>query len=567
MTKEWVYGQEMSTKEITAFSKELNVSTAISNILLKRGISDFNHAKTFFRPKLNQLHDPFLMKDLSNAVNRLSDALFKGEKILIYGDYDVDGTTSVALVYRFLKNFSNHLGHYIPDRYKEGYGISEVGVRYAHDNGYGLMIALDCGIRANKQADLAKSLGIDLIICDHHLPGESLPNAFAILDPKRRDCNYPYKELSGCGVGFKLMQGFCIQNTIPQEKLFEVLDLLMVSIASDIVPITGENRVLAHYGLLKINHSPSAGLQALIDIGGLKKKMTISNVVFGIGPRINAAGRIGHGEEAVNLLISESKEEAGLIAARINEKNLERKGLDKNITEEALGMIEADDLLKESSTTVLYKNDWHKGVIGIVASRCIEKYYRPTIILTSSSGKITGSARSVDGFDVHQAISECSDFLEQFGGHKYAAGLTLKEENLEGFKEKFEEVVRKSISEEQLVPKLYIDSVVGLSSLSFKFHEVLSQMAPFGPANPQPIFASKRLICKGKPRLLKDAHIKMTVSEQGSDKNIDAIAFGFGDFYDDLLNCESFDLAYHLDVNEYLGNKTLQLMVKDINLR
>jgi len=409
-------------------------------------------------------------------------------------------------------------------------------------------------------------LGVDLIICDHHLPGEELPDAFAILDPKRSDCEYPYKELSGCGVGFKMLQGFCMQNTIPLIQLYELLDLLVVSIASDIVPITGENRVLAYFGLKRLNDSPSIGLKSLIDIGALKTKLSITNVVFGIGPRINAAGRIGHALDAVKLLVSEDKKTADEIASGINTQNTERKELDRSITKEAIQMIYDEEAAEQQYTTVLYKEDWHKGVIGIVASRCIEKFYRPTIILTASNEQVTGSARSVEGFDIHSAISDCSDVLEQFGGHKFAAGLTMKTENLPAFKSRFEETVKKRIKPEQLTPKLFVDSVATLDDLTFKFHNILEQMSPFGPANMCPVFVTRKLILKGTPRLLKDAHIKMTVMDADSGKNIDAIAFGFGEIYDDLLASDSFDVAYHLEVNEYMGNKTLQLMIKDIKL-
>ncbi|MEL7147874.1 MAG: single-stranded-DNA-specific exonuclease RecJ, partial [Bacteroidota bacterium] len=440
MTKQWVFGAEQPDEQIHELAKTLNISKGIAEILLRRGIKDFKSAKAFFRPQLEDLHDPFLMKNLGHAVNRLSEAIFAGEKIMIYGDYDVDGTTSVSLIYRFLREFSDALHYYIPDRYKEGYGISEQGIRHAKDLGVSVMIALDCGIRAVGQATLAKSLGIDLIVCDHHLPGDQLPDAFAILDPKQSDCTYPFKELSGCGVGFKLLQGFCQQNTIPLYKLFQQLDLLAVSIASDIVPIIDENRVLAFYGLKKLNSSPSVGLKALMDVGVLKNKLSITNVVFGIGPRINAAGRIGHAKMAVELLVSDNPEEARAIAAQVNEQNSERKDLDKAMTEEAIAMIEQGEEI-DYQTTVLYKPDWHKGVIGIVASRCIEKYYRPTIILTSSNEVITGSARSVAGFDIHDAIAACEDVLLQYGGHKYAAGLTMSPQQFPEFRKRFEQIV------------------------------------------------------------------------------------------------------------------------------
>lgn len=566
MTKTWVFEKDQGDDQVGELAKVLNISNSIAGILYRRGIVDFDSAKTFFRPTMEQLHDPFLMKDLGKAVNRLGEAIFQEEKILIYGDYDVDGTTSVSLLYKFLSKFSDSLECYIPDRYSEGYGISEKGVRHAHASGAKLMIALDCGIRAVDQATLAKSLGVDLIICDHHLPGEALPNAFAILDPKRADCEYPYKELSGCGVGFKLLQGFCIQNTIPLIQLYQLLDLLVVSIASDIVPITDENRVLAYFGLKRLNELPSIGIKALIDIAGFKSRLSITNVVFGIGPRINAAGRIGHALDAVKLLISENIEEANEIAAGINIQNTERKDLDKLITDEAVQMIEENEREVQQFTTVLYKEDWHKGVIGIVASRCIERYYRPTIILTSSNGMITGSARSVKGFDIHSAIAECADVLEQYGGHKYAAGLTLKLDNLSAFQQKFENVVKNNITEEQTRSELLIEAEIRLDDLTFKFHNILEQMAPFGPANMKPVFATRKLKFSGIPKLLKEEHIKMTVLDPETNKNIEAIAFGFGEIYENLLRSESIDVAYHLEINEYMGNKSLQLMIKDIKL-
>lgn len=565
MTKQWVFGENQPDEQVYELSKTLNISKGIAAILLRRGISDFKSAKAFFRPQLEELHDPFLMKDLDKAVNRLGEAIFAGEKILIYGDYDVDGTTSVSLMYRFLREFSETLFYYIPDRYREGYGISEQGVRHAKELGVTLMVALDCGIRAIEQTALANELGIDLIICDHHLPGDQLPDAYAVLDPKQEDCPYPFKELSGCGVGFKLLQGFCQQNTIPLHQLFQQLDLLAVSIASDIVPIIGENRILAFYGLKRLNTSPSVGLKALKEVGVLKNQLSITNVVFGIGPRINAAGRIGHAKMAVDLLVSENPEEARTIAAQVNSQNTERKDLDKAMTEEAITMIQNNGEA-DHHTTVLYKPDWHKGVIGIVASRCIEKYYRPTIILTASNEVITGSARSVSGFDIHDAIAACDDFLLQYGGHKYAAGLTMSPSQLPAFREKFEHVVSSRIQKEHLCPQLKIDGEVSLSDLTFKFHDVIDQMSPFGPANMKPTFVCRGLQAKGQPRLLKEAHIKMLLFDPVTDKQIDAIAFGFGEMYDDLVQADSMDIAFHLDVNEYMGNSSLQLMIKDIKL-
>lgn len=528
---------------------------------MQRGIKTFDEAKEFFRPSLSRLHDPFLMLNMDKAVNRLTEAVFKREKILIYGDYDVDGTTSVSLAYLFLSQFSDQLEFYIPDRYSEGYGISEKGINYAIENGFKLIIALDCGIRANDRALQSNEAGIDLIICDHHLPGEELPSAHAVLDPKQKDCNYPFKELSGCGVGFKLMEGFCQQNTIDKELLFEYLDLLAVSIASDIVPIVGENRILAHYGLKKLNQNPSAGLKSLIEVSGKKKDFTISDVVFSIGPRINAAGRLGHAKESVHLLIGKS-EETTAFADALNTRNIDRREFDQNITAEALEMIR--EMGGEKKSTVLFKASWHKGVIGIVASRCIEHYYRPTIILTESEGKATGSARSVDGFDVHEAITQCSDLLEKFGGHMYAAGLTLPVENVPLFVEKFEEVVSARILPEQLIPKVEIDTELPLSAATFKTFSVMNQMAPFGPQNLAPLFGTKNVWMARDPKVMKEKHIKGFIRDEHSAKLYEFIGFGLAEKMRDIKIGEPFDIAYHLEENTYRGNKTLSINLKDI---
>lgn len=561
MEKKWIYKEEPEKQAVDDLSKSINISPFLSKLLVQRGVENFDIAKAFFRPSLNQLHDPFLMQDMDKAVNRLCDAVFNREKILIYGDYDVDGTTSVSLVYLFLCQFSDQLEFYIPDRYSEGYGISELGIQYAHDNSFTLIIALDCGIRANDRAEQANSLGIDLIVCDHHLPGEKLPDAFAILDPKREDCNYPFKELSGCGVGFKLLEGFCQQNTIEKEKLFEFLDLLAVSIASDLVPITGENRVLAHYGLKKLNHRPSAGLQSLIKVSGRTNALTITDVVFTLGPRINAAGRLSHARESVNLLIGKSEETASH-ADNLNTKNNERKEFDKKITDEALAMIAEMPSTKKS--TVLFKKDWHKGVIGIVASRCIESYYRPTIILTESNGKATGSARSVDGFDVHEAISECQELLEQFGGHKYAAGLTMALDQVEAFQAAFEEVVTRRISEDQLIPKVIVDTDIPLEHANFKTLSILSQMEPFGPQNLAPIFGTKNVIMKSKPQVMKELHAKGFLSEIGSEKKHEFIAFGLADKLKDVELGMPFQIAYHIEENNFMRQQSVILNIKDV---
>lgn len=561
MEKRWVYKEEPDKTLIDELSQSININPYLSKILIQRGIASFEDAKDFFRPSLKKLHDPFLMKNMDKAVNRLTEAIFSEEKILLYGDYDVDGTTSVSLLFLFLKQYSPKIEFYIPDRYTEGYGISEKGISYAIENKFDLIIALDCGIRAIDRAAQAKEGGIDLIICDHHIPGEELPNAYAILDQKQKDCPYPFKELSGCGVGFKLLEGFCQQNTIDKEILYHFLDLLAVSIASDIVPIVGENRILAHYGLKKLNHSPSAGLKSLIEISGKKNRLSITDVVFSIGPRINAAGRLSHAKESVHLLIGDQTETSAF-ADHLNTKNLERREFDQSITAEALEMIA--DMRNDKKSTVLFKESWHKGVIGIVASRCIEHYHRPTIILTESEGKATGSARSVDGFDVHAAIHECKDLLDQFGGHMYAAGLTMPLENIEAFQARFEEVVASRILPDQLIPKVEIDSDIPLEELTFKTLSIMDQMEPFGPQNLSPVFGTKNVTVNALPTVLKEKHLKGAVVEVGKKKQYEFIGFGLGSKIDQIKVGEPFEIAYHLEENNYRGNKSLILNLKDI---
>ena len=565
MSKRWVYKNVPDPELVKSLAAGIKVNETLSTLLVQRGHSTFDEAKAFFRPHLAQLHDPFLMKDMDKAVNRLSEALFKKEKILIYGDYDVDGTTSVALVYGFLRKYHSYIDYYIPDRYDEGYGISETGVRWAAEHGFSLIIALDCGIKAISKVALASDLGIDFIICDHHLPGPELPRAHAVLDPKRPDCNYPFDGLSGCGVGFKLMQAFAIQNTVDIQELYLYLDLVAVSIASDIVPVVDENRVLTYFGLQKLNKSPLPGFKALKQLSGIKGEVTVTRVVFGIGPRINAAGRIDHARAAVELLIARNDEEAFDLAGQLDLKNDLRKNFDENITKEALAIIEEGNHLGKSFSTVLYKEDWHKGVIGIVASRCIEKFYRPTIILTESNSKATGSARSVVGFDVYEAIAECADLLDQYGGHKYAAGLTMNLDNVEAFKKRFEEVVARRITPDMLEPIIDIDLEVPIEAINFKFFNILRQMAPFGPGNMQPVFVSTNVIAKSV-KLLKETHLKMFLSQEGSRASLEAIAFGFGEFHDAIAGGAPFQVAYTVEENDFMGNKTMQLHIKDLKL-
>lgn len=564
MEKRWVYAGGGDDDMVAELSASLNINASLAGILVQRGIHSFDEAKYFFRPSLEDLHDPFLMKDMDRAVDRLTEAIANGEKILIYGDYDVDGTTAVSLVYGFLRRYYDQLDYYIPDRYKEGYGISETGIRWAHDNGFSLVIALDCGIKAIDRMNQANELGVDVIICDHHLPGEDLPAAYAVLDPKRVDCSYPFKELSGCGVGFKLMQGFCQQQTIDHVELFVFLDLLAVSIASDIVPIVDENRIMAYYGLKKLNDQPLPGLKAIMDNSGYRGELDISAVVFGIGPRINAMGRISHARGSIQLLLSQTEEEAKGFALKVEGKNLERRNYDASITKEALEMIESNDDDQTARSTVLYNKDWHKGVIGIVASRCIEKYYRPTIILTESNDKATGSARSVLGFNVYEAIAECAELLDQFGGHQYAAGLTMDIKNITAFQEKFERVVTERITEDQLVPQIEINQSIDFDMINQKFFNILKQMSPFGPQNMQPVFATHKVIATANTRVLKGEHLKLFLKQQNSNKVVEAIGFGLAAYYDMIGAGMSFSVAYTIEENNYMDRVSLQLNVKDI---
>jgi single-stranded-DNA-specific exonuclease len=564
MATRWIFNNEVDEEAVASLASEINVNEVIAKILIRRGITNFDEAKSYFRPSLDQLHDPFLMRDMHKAMDRIQAAFESKEKILIYGDYDVDGTTSVALVYGFLKNFYSRIDYYIPDRYKEGYGISQSGIDWAEENNIGLIISLDCGIKAVEMTDYANKRDIDLIICDHHLPGEILPNAYAILDPKIDDCLYPYKDLSGCGVGFKLLQAFCETFAYDPDLLYDYIDLVAVSIAADIVPITGENRILAYYGLKKLNENPRLGLKALIKLSGIRGDLNISNVVFGIGPRINASGRMDHAKSAVDLLLADNYKTIESLADILDVKNLERRDIDSTITTEAIEMIEKQHGDKDFKSTVLFKNDWHKGVIGIVASRCIDKFYRPTVILTESNGKATGSARSVDGFDIYEAISECADLLEQYGGHMYAAGLTMSIDKVDAFKEKFERIVSERISDDQLLPLIEIDSEIDLKDINFKFYNVLEQMAPFGPKNMQPVFITNQLHVTKRPRILKEQHLKFFVKQNDEDEEREAIGFGQAKYYDLIASGMRFSMAYYIEENNYLGNKTLQLRVKDI---
>ena len=562
MEKRWVEWEVKNHTASAELQESLKIDAILANLLVKRGINTYEDAHSFFRPTLEQLHDPFLMKDMDLAIARIERAIQAGEKILIYGDYDVDGTTAVALTYSFLKKHHAEIDFYIPDRYVEGYGISSQGIDYAAEHGYSLIIALDCGIKANDKIAYANEKGVDFIICDHHLPGDSLPAAIAILDPKRSDCNYPYKELSGCGIGFKLIQAYAQKNNLPIEETNTYLDLVAVSIAADIVPITGENRVLAWIGLQKLNSNPCKGLSALMDLSG-RKDLTITDVVFTIGPRINAAGRIDDAKHAVNLLIAESDALAFEKGQIINTKNTERKEHDSLITEQALALIDEDPLQIARKSTVVYNQDWHKGVIGIVASRLTEKYYRPTIVMTHSNGKAAGSARSVLGFDLYEALSECSDLLEQFGGHKYAAGLTMKIENIPALQQKFEEVVSRTITEEQLVQAINIDTEIMLNQIDAKFFRILKQFEPFGPQNMAPIFISKNVYTYSGATLVGNNHLKMSV-HQHNQTYYNCIGFGLAEFMPMVNSGEPFDICYTIDENIWKEKKSIQLNIKGI---
>jgi len=568
MAKIWKVKPSGNEKDIQHLCEVLNMDRTLAILLVQRGIVDFEQARAFFRPHLDMLHDPFLMKDMDKAIERLKTALTNKEKILIYGDYDVDGTTSVAMVYSFLQDYFERIDYYIPDRYAEGYGISFQGIDYAKETQCSLIIALDCGIKAMDKINYANELGIDFIICDHHTAGSCIPEAIAVLDPKRPDCSYPFKELSGCGVGFKLLQAFCVQLNFNNENIYKFLDLVCVSIGSDIVPITGENRILAFYGLKKLNSDPGTGLKSIIKISGLENStITISDCVFKIGPRINAAGRIASGRKVVELLVSKNNVETDEIAIKINDFNTTRKNLDHLITKEALEIIDASEELKQRKTTVLFKNEWHKGVIGIVASRVTESYYRPTVILTESNGKATGSARSVEGFNLYNAIEACADLLEGYGGHMYAAGLTMKIENISAFSNKFEEVVSNTILPEQLLPILDIDTLLDIEEITPKFFRILKQLEPFGPENMTPVFLTKNVMDTGNSKVVGSTqeHLKLEVMHKDKPgKTIQGIAFSQAKFAPYILSKNPFDLCYSLHENEFKGNVSTQMMIRDI---
>ena len=614
MEKKWLIHDPPPEQDIKKLSQVLSFELPLSALLLNRGIDTVEKAFEFFDPDINKLHDPFLMKDMDKAVERLSRAIINNEKILIYGDYDVDGTSAVALVYSFLseiigEKYQDFIEYYIPDRYSEGYGISEKGIYYCKDNGFQLLISLDCGIKGNDMVDLANSFGIDVIICDHHLAGNTLPNATAILDPKRNECQYPYKELSGCGVGFKLIQGYCMKFGLPDQIWLSKIDLVAISIASDIVAITGENRILTYFGLIIINRFPRVGIKSIIEQSGIKihyppkeetifnRVISVSDLVFYIGPRINAAGRIKTGGESVRLMVCEDEDKSIEIGANINDHNDTRRELDKKATVEAINMVLSKNN-KECKSIILYKPEWNKGIIGIVASRLVEEFYKPTIILTRSpDGLVTGSARSVKEFDIYNGIASCSDLLEHFGGHKFAAGLSLKEENLELFQERFEHFVNDNLEETAFTPEIEVDIALELEDITSNFFKNLKKFAPFGPGNMPPVFLSKNVVEEGSGKVVAEKHLKMRfLYAHKSIPPVEAIFFNAKEHFSDLcksrykdnpeflkyLNINSlndlnltlhfskiaamneFDILYHIDENSWNNITTIQLNIKDI---
>tara|TARA_B110000285_G_scaffold31119_1_gene32028 strand:- start:559 stop:2283 length:1725 start_codon:yes stop_codon:yes gene_type:complete len=570
MQKKWHVKTLKDTTIVDAFRSKLKVDSIVAELLLQRGIDSFDMAQDFFRPKLDQLHDPFLMKDMEVAVDRLQEAIDDDQKVMLFGDYDVDGTTAVALMYSFLKD-TLKVDYYIPDRYAEGYGLSKQGIDVAKEHDVSLIICLDCGIKAVDKIAYAKSLGIDFIVCDHHMPGEELPDAI-VLDPKRKDCSYPYDELSGCGVGFKLLQGMCEHNNWSTDKLFEHLDLLAVSIGADIVPVTGENRILCYHGMKQLNANPRVAFKELLTLANKQFPVTLTDVIFSIAPRINAAGRLRSGKHAVALMVSENLDDITSLADDINNDNLERRQLDQQITEEAKEIVEKRWEEKESFSNVVFKENWHKGVVGIVASRLIEKFYRPTIVLTESNGMVTGSARSIKDFNVYDALYACSEHLEQFGGHMYAAGMTLKRENLEPFMEAFEAYAKENLTLEMLIEEQEVDVELGFNQIFSseenrmkipKLKRILSQFEPHGPGNMKPVFISKNVFSTDM-RLLKEAHIKLSMTQPEHDVVIEGIGFNQSESANIVAAGMPFDVVYTLESNKWMDRETLQLNIKDV---
>ena len=563
MKKRWIFEQTDQEKK-AQLQNALQINPVLCGILVQRGITSFEEARSFFRPLLSELHDPFLMKDMYRAVDRLLLAIKEGESMLVYGDYDVDGTTSVACMYQFLCSIytPENVDYYVPHRYKEGYGISIQGIEYAREKGIKLIISLDCGIKSAELIQHAKNIGIDFIVCDHHLPGLILPPAIAILNPKQTDCPYPYKELCGCGVGFKLISALAQQLSIPEEETYRYLDLVATAIAADIVPITGENRILAYHGLKLINDNPSTGIRALIELSAAKKPLTINNVVFIIAPRVNAAGRMDDARKAIQMFIEPDFKKAIAFAQLLQDDNIDRREADTTITTEALALIEGDKILTKKKSTVIYQPHWHKGVIGIVASRLIEHYYRPTIVLTKSGDMVAGSARSIPGFNIHEGLDQCKDLLLGFGGHYFAAGMTLNPENVLAFIERFENIVSGSVADEFFTPELRINAAVSFDDINQTFYNILAQMEPFGPENSMPVFLAKGVKNDGRSKIVKEKHIRFSLSQGG--RNFTGIGFNMQDKFEIVRQQKPFDIVFTLDENEWNNEKTLQLKVIDL---
>ena len=569
--RKWNVKEPSDAEIVGRLSAELGIDRVLADLLVKRGVTTFEEARGFFRPQLQNLHDPFLMADMDKAVSRLKEAVDARQKILVYGDYDVDGTTAVALVYSFLGRFTDRVGFYIPDRYDEGYGLSYKGLDWASDNGYQLIITLDCGIKAIEKVEYARTKGIDVIICDHHLPEDELPHAVAVLDPKREDCHYPFDDLCGCGVGFKLVQAYAQRYGIPFEELEPLLDLQVVSIASDLVSMTGENRILAHFGLKRLNENPRKGLLAMINLAKLEPgHIGIDDIVFKIGPRINAAGRMESGRLAVELLTATDDRTAFQIGNKINDNNNERKSIDREITQEALEMVHNGQALETENVTIVYNPTWNKGVVGIVASRLVEAYYKPTVVLTKSNGFITGSARSVAGFDLYASIESCADLLENFGGHVYAAGLTMKESSLQEFCRRMDKYVSEHIVKSVLTPVIEIDSRLDFSQITPKVTRILKQFQPFGPGNANPVFLTEDVYDAGNGRKVGagGVHMKLDLMQESQPyRQIAAIAFNMSDFYDHIKAGNPIDVCYSIVENFYRGSSTIQLRLKDMRER
>ncbi|MCZ2222600.1 MAG: single-stranded-DNA-specific exonuclease RecJ [Chitinophagales bacterium] len=563
MQKRWNI-LEADSGKVASLKNDLKINETICKILVQRGIDNYEKAKDYFRPTLKHLHNPWLMKDMDKAVNRILQAIENNEKILIYGDYDVDGTTSVACMYSFLKKVYNNIDFYIPHRYKEGYGVSKAGIEFAATNNFSLIISLDCGIKSATLIDYAKTLNIDFIVCDHHLPDDILPNAVAILNAKQKDCNYPFKELCGCGVGFKLMQALSEKLNLNENDYLQYIDLVATAISADIVSITEENRVLVYFGLIKINENPNIGIKALMQLASVRKNITVGDLVFIVAPRVNAAGRMDDAKKAVQLFIETDEQKALEFAEMLHTDNSDRKEIDSTITEEALAIIENDTSFKYKKTTVVYKEDWQKGVVGIVASRLTEKYYRPTIVLTKSGNYISGSARSVAGFNVYEAIHSCREYLTNYGGHFAAAGVNLLPEHLNNFSDAFENIVRNTINPELLIPEIIIDSKINFSEINFSFYNIISQMEPFGPDNMKPVFLAEKVVDTGFSRVVKEQHLKLSVKQNNI--HFSCIGFNMADKYKLLEYNKPLDIVFTIDINEWNGEKSLQLKLIDIKL-